>query len=90
MHEDWKTVHDLCQVNSMVEKVSDLTKVNDGDSHTLKLWKSYLDNTYILKMLLFVECTGDHELHVFSIRRMIPMLHAGGHIAYARSLRIHM
>ena len=54
--------------------------MNDGYSHTLKWWKSNLENTFILQMLLFAERTGDCGLHVFISKRMITILHAAGHI----------
>ena len=41
-------------------------------------------------MLLFAERTGNHDLHVHCVKQMIPILHAAGHIPYARSLRIYI
>ena len=49
-----------------------------------------LENILTLRMLLFAECTGNHDLHVNCVKQMIPILHAAGHIPYARSLRIYI
>ena len=46
-NEDCKNIHELSHVKAMVERLTDLTNVNDSDSRTVKLWKSYLQNTSI-------------------------------------------
>ena len=44
------------------------------------------------QLLLFIraERTGDLTLYLFCILKMIPILHAGGHTAYAKSTRLYL
>ena len=44
----------------------------------------------ILFHFIRAEHTGDWSLHLFSVSQMIPVLHAGGHTAYAKSSRLHL
>lgn len=47
----------------------------------------------MIRILLFfirAERTGDWELHLYCIVKMIPIFHAGGHTAYAKSARLYL
>jgi len=44
----------------------------------------------ILLLFIRAERSGDWELHLYCITKMIPVLHAGGHTAYAKSSRLYL
>jgi len=47
-----------------------------------------MDQVSLLKMFLYAERTGDWMLHLYCITKMIPYVHAAGHLAYAKSARL--
>lgn len=44
----------------------------------------------ILLLFIRAERVGDWALHLFCIAKMIPVLHSGGHTAYAKSTRLYL
>ena len=88
--QDWRYFLEILFVKITVDELRKILQVDESDYRTFKLWKHYLDNISILRMLLFAERTGNHDLHVLCVKQMIPILHATGHISYARSLRIYI
>ena len=78
--------HDLMRV---IQILVDLGKDLSTTSRTRKLWIKYME---LVRILLFIraEHTGDWALHLFCVAKMIPVLHSGGHIAYAKSTRLYL
>ena len=79
--------HAITQLSQIMD---DLQQDESMSSRTGKLWIEYL--TMVIFMLLFIraERTGDLELHLYCIAKMIPVLDAGGHTAYAQSSRLYL
>ena len=70
-------------IEDLIEKVS-------TESRTGKLWLNYVKFVYIIKLFLYAERTGNWELHLHCISQMIPLFHAAGHLAYAKSARLYL
>ncbi|GBM74362.1 hypothetical protein AVEN_151972-1 [Araneus ventricosus] len=52
---------------------------------TAKLWLQYFKQITGMHDFMRVERTGDWNLHLCSVQRMLVHLHAAGHIHYAKS-----
>ena len=61
-----------------------------GESRTGKLWVKYVEYVNVIQMFLHAERIGDWNLHIYCIRHMIPLFHAAGHLAYAKSARLYV
>ena len=59
-------------------------------SRTAKLWIQYLRYVEILKLFIRAEITGNWNLHLEAVNRMINIFAATGHIHYAKSARLYL
>ena len=59
-------------------------------SPTAKLWLQYIEYMETLKLFIRAERTGDWNLHLVSVSRMINLFAATGHINYAKSSRLYL
>ena len=44
----------------------------------------------IMRLFVRAERTGDWELHLHSVKAMLPYLHAAGHLSYAKSAQLYV
>ncbi|KAG0726670.1 hypothetical protein GWK47_036077 [Chionoecetes opilio] len=61
-----------------------------ADQRTAKLWIQYLDMVKILQLFIKAERTGNWELHLDAVRKMLPIFAAAGHILYAKSAYLYL
>ena len=87
----------LLEVLSKEHVLTQLTQIMDDlqqdevlSSRTEKLWIEYIKMVRILLLFLRAERSGDWDLHLYCIAKMIPVPHAGGHTAYAKSSRLYL
>ena len=59
-------------------------------SRTAKLWINHLHQARLILLFLRAERTGDWKLHIYSVRKMIPLFYSAGHLAYAKSARLYV
>lgn len=57
---------------------------------TAQLWIQYWNMLAIVKDFIKAERSGDWDLHLKGIRRMIPYFHASGHNNYAKSAHLYL
>lgn len=77
-------LHDM---NDMIQKIlSELA----SRTPTAKLWSNYYEYVSTIMQFIRAERTSDWDLHMHSVRRMIPLFHAAGHFAYAKSARLYV
>lgn len=57
---------------------------------TAKLWLQYLDMVKLLKQFIKAERTGNWNLHLASLRQMLPYFAASGHNLYAKSVHLYL
>lgn len=69
-----------------IDKLNDLK--NNGP--TAKLWAQYFDSVTILLQFIEAERLGNWELHLQSIRKMLPLFHSTGHYLYAQCAHIYL
>ena len=77
-------------LQQFTEIMDGLMMSNAAESRTGKLWISYLNSVHLLRLFIFAERTGDWKLHLFCISQIIPLFHAAGHFAYAKSARLYL
>ena len=57
---------------------------------TAMLWITKLERVMTLLRFIRAERTGDWALHIKTVREMLPMFHAAGHTAYAKSAQLYL
>ncbi|CAH2218497.1 jg2186 [Pararge aegeria aegeria] len=57
---------------------------------TAKLWLQYYDMVTVMKQFIQAERMGNWNLHLESIRKMLPFFHASGHYLYAKSCQLYL
>ncbi|KAK3928234.1 Fat-like cadherin-related tumor suppressor-like protein [Frankliniella fusca] len=61
-----------------------------SDSATGKLWWQYFKLVALLRFHIRAERTGDWEMHKESVKAMLPIFHAAGHLPYARAAHLYV
>ncbi|CAG2201846.1 unnamed protein product [Mytilus edulis] len=59
-------------------------------NRTSKLWLQYTEMMQILRQFIKAERTGDWELHLKSVKDMLPYLAASGHNLYTKSAYVYL
>lgn len=73
----------------VTEKLSSLLKSIESRGPTAALWIQYFRMCTLMKNFIRAERTGDWNLHLHSVREMIPYFHAAGHLHYAKSAHLY-
>ncbi|XP_044758597.1 uncharacterized protein LOC123316535 [Coccinella septempunctata] len=89
--KNWKdqspTVGD-CNIDPMMIYITQkfLEKLHnlENSGPTAKLWVQYLRSVIILLQFVEAERLGDWDLHLSSVKEMLPIFHASGHFSYAK------
>lgn len=61
-----------------------------GKSETAKLWIQYVQMVSLLKMFIEAEKSGNWQLHLDTVQKMLPFFHASGHFLYAKSAHLYL
>ncbi|GFR73647.1 hypothetical protein ElyMa_003872400 [Elysia marginata] len=62
------------------------TKSKFLNGRTLRLWLQYMKMLDILRKFITGERTGNWNLHLYSMKEMLPYLASSGHSLYAKSV----
>ena len=74
-----------------VEQVVQATKeFMSKNNRTAKLWIQYIDQVHIVKMFIMAERTGNWNLHLIAVAKMLNIFAASGHHNYAKSGRLYL
>lgn len=57
---------------------------------TAKLWVKYFRMTAIVRQFIAAERTGNWELHLDTIQRILPYFYASGHFLYTKSCQLYL
>ena len=57
---------------------------------TAKLWVQYFRMVTLIKQFIEAERMGNWQLHLDTIRKMLPFFHASGHFYYAKSSHLYL
>ena len=77
-------------VEQLSQNLQNVEQELSSRSKTAKLWIECLKMVRMLLLFLRAERTGNWQLHLLCISKMIPVLHAGGHTAYAKCTRLYL
>ena len=83
MHED----SSLLKLRISLEEYK---KLLGDSSRTAKLWLQYLYYIDIVRLFIRTERVGDWDLYLISVKKMINLFAATGHINYAKCARLHL
>ena len=72
------------------KKLEHLKKVLSQESHTSMLWLQLLSYIQIIKDFIRAERTGNWSLHLHSVRNMLNLFAATGHLHYAKCARLYL
>lgn len=72
----------LIEVDARLEE----EKKRDEASRTGRLWLQYMKMVDILKHFLRAERTGNWDMHLSSMKEMLPYFAAAGHNLYAKTI----
>ena len=61
-----------------------------ASSPTANLWLQYIEYVEVLKLFIRAERTGDWNLHLIALTKMLNLFAATGHINYAKSSRLYL
>ena len=75
------------QINNTIDNLEDDIATK---SSTAKMWMNYVKCVSVIRLFMRAERTGDWNLHLYCISEMIPLFHAAGHFAYAKSARLYL
>jgi hypothetical protein len=68
----------------------DSEKVVMKDKRTARLWLLYMELVDILRKFIKAERTGDWNMHLQTVREMLPYFAAAGHNLYAKSAYVYL
>lgn len=85
--EDFESQDFYQHVTEVFEK--ELQKIENVNP-TCNLWVQYCRMVFLLLDFMFAEKSGDWDLHLATVERMIPFFHASGRIHYAKSAQIYL
>lgn len=77
-------------IAEMTEEI--ITQINNlhGNGPTAQLWLQYFELIIIALQFIEAERVGDWTLHLQSMRKMLPVFHAAGHLPYAKSAQLYL
>ncbi|CAH0381987.1 unnamed protein product [Bemisia tabaci] len=80
----------LPAVHNLSQKLSAVLIQTEGKGPTSKLWCQYYRMVTLLLQFTAAERSGDWQLHLSTIKDMLPFFHATGHFSYAKSSQIQI
>ena len=70
--------------------LDDLQRELSAESRTARLWIEYLIQTQVMRLFIFAERTGDLDMHLYCVEKMIPLFQPSAHLNYAKSSRRYL
>jgi hypothetical protein len=77
-------------MNKFISHLNNVKETLASRSRTAKLWLFYMDCVVTVKLFLRAERTGDWNLHLIAVERMLNVLAATGHNHYAKCARLYL
>lgn len=77
---------EIDQFQSVVAELKDKHRV----SRTARYWFQYMDYMQVVKVFSCAERTGDWNLHLHAIYKMLNLFSVTGHLHYAKSAEVYL
>lgn len=87
------SLEEVCN-DSLIIEVAD--KIDESliqislTSRTAKLWINLLKNINLILQFIFAERSGNWNMHLNTVIKMLPYFHAAGHLPYAKSAHLYV
>ena len=76
-------------VDILTQRITALLDNTATRDRTAKLWVQYFHTVTLVRQFIRSERTGDWYLHLETIRKMLPLFHASGHLHYAKAAHLY-
>jgi len=93
VHHEITDLNELeaCESLNVLRQVMKKAKVQASEeSRTATLWIQYINYIDIVKAFIRAERTGDWEMHLTCVAKMLNLCCSTGHHNYAKSARLHL
>ncbi|CAH1100906.1 unnamed protein product [Psylliodes chrysocephalus] len=77
-------------VSLIASALESILKTESSRNRTAALCGQYIEMVQILLAFVRAERTGDWQLHLYSVQRMLPFFHAAGRNHYAKSAHAYL
>lgn len=77
-------------ITTVFEKFAAALNQAESNGPTAKLWTQYFKMVTLVKHFIEAERSGNWDLHLDTIQRMLPFFHASGHFLYAKSAHLYL
>ncbi|KAF4527646.1 hypothetical protein B566_EDAN010870, partial [Ephemera danica] len=81
---------EIDELNLIQSKIEQYLSTRGCTHRTTKLWFLYMQLITIIKLFIRAERTGDWELHLYCVRKMIPYFHSCSRLNYAKSAHLYL
>ncbi|XP_071642214.1 uncharacterized protein [Temnothorax longispinosus] len=85
-----ETIKNDTRLFDLAIRLKDEMDVVRKRGRTAQLWMQYMDCINVIKLYIEAERLGNWHLHLRCIREMLPIFHASGHLAYAKSAQLYL
>lgn len=82
--------HENGRFQALQTKFHDTLQSLENSGPTAKLWINYFRLVTLMKQFIQAERTGDWNLHLNTIHKMLPFFHATGHFFYAKCAHLYL
>ena len=79
-----------CYRATLQRKLNDVISQTASLSKTALLWTEYIKQVSLVRLVIRAERCGSWDLHVDTVKRMLPYFHAAGHLQYAKSAHLYV
>lgn len=86
------TVEEPCNVHLLQRLMSVFESAKTqiaNTSRTARLWLQYFEQVSLVLQFIRAERTGNWNLHISTVIKMLPYFHAAGHLLYAKSAHLY-
>ena len=83
-------MHEDSSLLKLTLSLEEYKKLLEDSSRTAKLWLQYLYYIDIVRLFIGAERVGDWHLYLISVKKMINLFAATGHMNYAKCVRLHL
>ena len=83
-------IETACDSPALLKLKNILEDIKCECSRTAKLWLTYMDYIYTLKLFIRAERVVNWNMHIIAVGRMLNLFAATGHFNYAKSAHMYL
>lgn len=74
----------------MAYKFKEALRTIENCGPTAKLWVQYFRMVILIKQFIEAEWSGNWDIHLTTVQKMLPFFHAAGHFFYAKCAHLYL